>query len=957
MLPLFTSQKPSFLLIDGHSLAFRAYYALAKSKKGPLSTSTGIPTSVCFGFLNSLLQVLEYLKPQAVALAFDRPEPTFRHQTDPRYKATRQATPEDFITDLSNLQEILNAFNLPIVTQVGYEADDVIATIAQQASEAGYQVKILSGDRDLFQLVDEEKAITVLYLENDLIKRTTGGSYKEFTAATVVEKLGVTPTQVVDFKALSGDESDNLRGVRGIGKQTAIKLLTEYDSLEKIYQQIDNVRGSTQQKLKLGIQDAFLCQKLAKLVLDVPLEITLEDLKIKGFDPEIVKPMITRLELKTLVPKIDRLQTVLNGNKKTATEAKQLSLLEPITIKSDLIKPQIIDTLELLTELVNLLKTYTNVEYPVAWDTETTSLDPQEADIVGIGCCWGNKPNEVAYIPIGHTANQPLNKAEVFGILKPILEDAAYPKVFQNTKYDRSCLRFQGITLAGTVFDTMLASYVLNPEQTHNLKDLSLRYLSGINPFSYEELNIGKNQTIADKDIETIATYCGLDCYATFALVQPLKAKLAKQPEIFRLLLEIEQPLEAVLADMEATGISLDVAYLGELSQQLEGELHHIETQAYQLAGEEFNLGSPKQLAEVLFEKLGLDRRKSRQTKTGYSTDHATLEKLQGSHEIIDLILEHRTKAKLKSTYVDALPSLISPKTQRIHTDFNQTVTATGRLSSSNPNLQNIPIRTEFSRQIRRGFLPQPGWLLVSADYSQIELRILAHLSQEPILLEAYKNNEDIHTVTAKMLFEAQTITPEQRRLGKIINFGVIYGMGPQRFAREAGVTQEEGKKFIDKYRQQYSLVFEYLEGCKKQAIAQGYVTTILGRRRYFNFANEFLQNLRGCSPEDIDLNSLKLNNSEAQMLRAAANAPIQGSSADIIKIAMVKLQEILKDYQAKILLQVHDELVLEIPPQEWEALQSQITFTMGNAVTEMVALSVPLVVDIHVGNNWMEAK
>jgi DNA polymerase-1 len=482
---------------------------------------------------------------------------------------------------------------------------------------------------------------------------------------------------------------------------------------------------------------------------------------------------------------------------------------------------------------------------------------------------------------------------------------------------------------------------------------LSLRYLSGIRAKSYKELNIPKGKTVADLDINTVANYCGLDAYATFALVEKFQEQLKQLPELSKLLLEVEQPLEPVLAAMENRGIRIDVNYLASLSQQLEQNLQTIQERVYAEVGERFNLDSPKQLSEILFEKLGLNKKKSRKTKTGYSTDHATLEKLETDSPIVAQILEYRTLAKLKSTYVDALPNLVRKDTSRVHTDFNQTGTTTGRLSSSNPNLQNIPIRTEFSRQIRQAFIPEDNWLLVSADYSQIELRILAHLSQEPVLIEAYRTGQDVHSVTAKLVFEKDTVTPDERRLGKIINFGTIYGMGAQRFARESGISESIGKQFIEKYRQRYARVFAYLENVKKEAIANGFVTTILGRRRYFDFVSDSLRQMRGSNPEEIEIDKLKFSYSDAQLLRAAANSPIQGSSADIIKIAMVKLHQILADYQAKLLLQVHDELVLEIPPEELEQLQPKIQQTMQNAVE----LSVPLVVDIHTGHNWMEAK
>ena len=956
------TETPLFVLIDGHSLAFRAYYALATSRKGPLRTSTGIPTSICFGFLNSLTQVIDSQQPQCVAVAFDRGEPTFRHQADANYKADRKETPEDFIPDLNNLKELLGAFNLPIVTAAGYEADDVLGTLAQKASEAGYRVKILSGDRDLFQLVDPNKQISVLYLSNSALKSASNAGYSEIDPAAVEEKLGIKPNQVVDFKALCGDKSDNIPGVKGIGEKTAVKLLQEYGDLETIYQNLDKIGGAVQKKLEAGKEEAQHSQYLAQIHLDTPVDLVLEDCQLQGFEHETLKLLLEKLELKTFLKKIDQLQEKFGGTMEPETSFPadadhQLTLFAEAPPEASLpsnavaIAPQVIDTADKLTELVELLKSYK--DKPVAWDTETTSLTPRDAQLVGIGCCWGTKPQEIAYIPLNHTHGNQIDQHQVLSALRPILESADYPKAFQNAKFDRVVFWHQGVKLAGVVFDTMLASYVLRPEQSHKLEDLTAHYLSGITSQSYKALNIPKGKTIADLEIQQVAQYCGLDAYATFCLALVLQTQLEQAPELHRLLLEVEQPLEPVLAQMEDTGIRIDTEYLQQLSGQLAQELQALEKQAYEYAGEEFNIGSPKQLGEILFEKLGLDRSKSRKTKTGYSTDHATLEKLQEDHAIVAAVLEYRTLSKLKSTYVDALPALVRPDTGRVHTNFNQSVTTTGRLSSSDPNLQNIPIRTEFSRKIRQAFIPQENWLLVAVDYSQIELRILAHLSQQPVLLEAYRQGDDVHSVTAKLLFDKETVTPQERRLGKIINFGVIYGMGAHRFAREARVSASEGKAFIEKYRSRYAQVFAYLEKMKREAIAQGYVTTILGRRRYFNFASQDLLKWRGSDPNKLNLDRLKINYADAQLLRAAANAPIQGSSADIIKIAMVKLHQILQGYQARLLLQVHDELVFEVPPDEWEELQPKIKSTMENAVD----LSVPFVVDMRVGHNWMDAK
>ncbi len=1040
-MPVSANKTPTFILVDGHSLAFRSYFAFAKSRDGGLRTSTGIPTSVCFGFLKSLLEVMAAIAPEYMAIAFDTATPTFRHEADETYKAGRAETPEDFIPDLQNLQELLGYLNLPAITAPGYEADDVLGTLANKASTSGYDVKILTGDRDLFQLVDTAKKISVLYLSTDELRRSGKGKSQEYGPEQVQEKLGILPQQVIDYKALCGDKSDNIPGVKGIGDKTAIQLLTTYNTLEGIYAAIDELKGATKKKLEEGKAAAYHSQHMATIVQDVPLEVELENCQLKGFDEAALIPMLEKLEFKTFLSKVKQIQQRFGGVEEKAeaisnnqervssnsgTENLPVTVNTndsatenlPITINTndsatenlpialenseDLwfwsytdtqaaqeanklpIKPRIIQNIEQLNELVKLLETRTDKTTPVAWDTETTALEPRDAELVGIGCCWGTREQDLAYIPTGHKTGKNLDKTTVLNTLRPILESENYPKALQNAKFDRLIFRCQGIKLTGVIFDTMLASYVLNPETSHSLSELSRKYL-GIVAKSYKEL-VPKHKTIADISIPEVADYCGMDVYTTFQLVDKLRAELDEQDlrtpteetgfftesaghnEVFssknpvsgppskslhRLLLDVEQPLEPILAEMELRGIRINSAYLQELSQQLEQRLVQLEENTYQAAGRKFNLASPKQLSEILLEKIPEEfQKKSRKTKTGYSTDAAVLDKLQGDHPIVDDLLEHRTLSKLKSTYVDALPQLVRADTGRVHTDFNQTATGTGRLSSSNPNLQNIPIRTEFSRQIRKAFLPESGWLMVSADYSQIELRILAHLSQEPVLIEAYQNNRDVHTVTAQLLFEKEEVTPDERRFGKTINFGVIYGMGAIKFGKSMGKSSADGKKFIERFNQRYSQVFEYLEKVKKEAIALGYVSTILGRRRYLNF--DRLSDLKGTNPEDIHPDRLKsLSRDDAQSLRAAANAPIQGSSADIIKLAMIEVNQVLQNYQARLLLQVHDELIFEVPPQEWEELQPKIKDAMENALP----LSVPLIVDIHAGKNWMETK
>ncbi|BAU41504.1 DNA polymerase I [Leptolyngbya sp. O-77] len=967
---------PTLLLVDGHSLAFRSYYAHAKNRDGGLRTKTGIPTSVSFGFMKALLDTMEQEKPDYVAIAFDPGEPTYRHEADQTYKEGRPDAPEDFLPDLSNLQELLQALKLPVIAVPGYEADDVIGTLSRKAVADGFRVKVLTGDRDLFQLIDDEQ-LTVLYLSTTFGKGTPPP--REFGPQQVKDKMGITPQQVVDYKALCGDASDNIPGVKGIGDKTAVSLLTDFGSLAEIYSHLDDprIKSAVRKKLEEGRDAALHSQYLAQIHLDVPLALRPEDCKLQAFDDADVVPLLEKLEFRSFLNRLQKLHSQFSGDGATqqpsapnAAPALQHSSTPASSEDDDLwffsaedtatfqgyattpVQPQIIDTPDKLSALVNTLQTCTDPAAPVAWDTETTALEPRDAVLVGIGCCWGPGEADVAYIPTGHAQGTNLDVAIVLEALRPILESADYPKALQNAKFDRLVLRCQGIHLAGVVFDTMLASYVLNPEGSHNLTDLGRKYLN-LNAQSYDDL-VPKGKTIADVSIPKVANYCGTDVYSVFHLVPKLRADLAQIPRQTELLETVEQPLEPVLAEMEYTGVRIDQDYLKAFSKALEQDLKRIEEQAYEAAGQTFNLGSPKQLSVLLFDTLGLDKRKSKKRATGYSTDASTLEKLQGDHPVVDLIQEHRTLSKLKSTYVDALPSLVRPDTQRVHTDFNQTITATGRLSSSNPNLQNIPVRTEFSRQIRKAFIPAEGWLLVAADYSQIELRILAHLSSEPILIETYQNNGDVHTVTAQLLFEKEDITPDERRMAKTINFGVIYGMGAQRFARESGFSQAQAKTFIDRFYERYSRVFGYLQQMQQEAIARGYVETILGRRRYFNFGSESLKALRGRSPSEIDVNKIRLRDQyDAQLLRAAANAPIQGSSADIIKLAMIRLHNLLTDRRANLLLQVHDELVFEVHPDEWDDLQPQIRAAMESAVD----LKVPLKVEMHAGQNWMEAK
>ena len=956
---------PLLLLVDGHSLAFRSYYAFNKNGTG-LATRGGIPTSVTYGFLKALLETTSSLGPQGVVITFDTADPTFRHEADPAYKANREEAPEAFHTDVENLQLVLReALNLPVCTAPGFEADDLLGTVANRAAATGWRVRILSGDRDLFQLVDDARDIACLYMGGGPFARQQNGPTL-MDRCNVIDKLGVAPETVVDLKALTGDSSDNIPGVKGVGAKTAIRLLNAHGTLDGIYAALPGIRGALHRKLDADRDSAYRSRMLATIRLDVPLSQE-PRLALDRVDAAALAGHLEQLELRSLRRQLDDFASAFSAGPspgaadgvaaadsadapdRTAGEAAGGAALED---GRPLLRPRVIRTEQELVALVEQLEGLRNPACPVALDTETTALNPFRAALVGIGVCWGEALDALAYIPIGHDSGSQLPLETVLGRLAAWLASAEHPKCLQNAKYDRLILLRHGLSLGGVVIDTLLADYLLDPGGRHSLDEIAQRRF-GFRPTSYSEL-VARNQTIAALDVATAAAYCAMDVHLTHRLAPLLRADLeAAGGGLGRVLTAIEQPLEPVLAEMEATGIRIDVNYLAALSEQLGGQLERLVEQAWEAAGCRFNLASPKQLGQLLFGDLGLDRSKSRRTKTGYSTDATVLEKLSGDHPVVPPILEHRTLSKLKSTYVDALPALVEAETGRVHTDFNQAVTATGRLSSSHPNLQNIPIRTEFSRQIRKAFLPRQGWELISADYSQIELRILTHLSGEPVLVEAYRRGDDVHALTARLLLEKEEITGAERRLGKTINFGVIYGMGAQRFARSTGVSTKEAQGFLTRYRERYPRVFGFLELQERLALSRGYVETVLGRRRLFRFEPQGLGRYLGHDPLGIDLGKARRQGMEAQQLRAAANAPIQGSSADIIKLAMVRLHRRLEGLPARLLLQVHDELVLEVDPAARREVQQLVVETMQDAVQ----LKVPLQVEASHGPNWMEAK
>ncbi len=996
--------KPLLLLVDGHSLAFRSFYAFAKGGEGGLSTKDGVPTSVTYGFLKTLLDNVKGLNAKGVVLAFDTATPTFRHEADANYKAHRETAPEHFFADLANLQQILKEdLDLSLCLAPGYEADDVLGTLALRGASEGWRVRILSGDRDLFQLVDDDRDIAVLYMGGGPYAKNSGPI--EMRREGVIAKLGVPPEDVIDLKALTGDPSDNIPGVKGVGPKTAINLLQAHGNLEGIFADLSQQKGALRTKLETGRDSAFHSRMLARILLDVPLEQP-PRLDLGEVKAEALANSLEKLELFSLRKQVDSFARLFSAqpNQRPSSEAAAPSgptaaptpnqaagarspeagetspaVIGPTPGPSDgpsdgptpdpipKLAPFLVQSPQELESLLQILWQQSDSMAPVALDTETTSLNPFRAELVGVGLAWGSGPAEVAYIPIAHQGAQasdllsdaapperqlPLD--QVLGALAPWLASKAHPKTLQNAKYDRLILMRHGLVLEGVVMDTLLADYLRDAGDKHGLEALAQRNFH-FSPTSYSDL-VAKGANFASVPLDQAAEYCGMDVHLTWRLTPLLRQQLADLgPALLPLLDQVELPLEAVLAGMEATGIRIDVPYLQELGQELGKSLAQLERDAHEAAGGEFNLASPKQLGEVLFDTLKLDRKKSRKTKTGWSTDAAVLEKLEADHSVVPLLLEHRTLSKLRSTYIEALPLLVEAETGRVHTDFNQAVTATGRLSSSNPNLQNIPIRTEFSRRIRKAFLPQEGWQLISADYSQIELRILTHLSGEQVLIEAFNQGDDVHALTARLLLDKDEVSAEERRLGKTINFGVIYGMGAQRFARETGVGQAQAKDFLSRYRQRYARVFAYLEMQERLALSQGYVETILGRRRPFHFDPAGLGRWRGRDPLSIELEVARRAGMEGQQLRAAANAPIQGSSADIIKIAMVRLHQALieADLPARLLLQVHDELVLEADPAVLETVIDLTRTTMEEAVR----LDVPLKVETGVGPNWMETK
>ena len=887
--------KQTLYLIDGSSYIYRAYFAIRN-----LSSPTGFPTNALYGFTKMLLKVVRERQPDHLAVVFDAGRVTFRNDLYPEYKANRQAMPDDLRMQIRPIKEMVAAFCIPCLELEGYEADDIIGTIARDCEDRGLAVVVVTGDKDLMQVVTEH--VTLL----DTMKE------KESGLPDVVERFGVGPDRVVDILALAGDSSDNIPGVPGIGEKTAIKLIQEFGTLDNLLARTDEVKGKNGEKLREFAEQARLSRTLATIDCQAPVGYTFDDFALTPPDHRRLAALFKEYGFTTMLKD-------LPGSASLSTENYRMVLTEH-------------DFARLLAELRGA--------DAFAVDLETTSLNPREAEIVGISFAY--REHEAFYIPVGHRYDgspAQLGLDSVLNSLRPLLTDPARRIIGQNLKYDYQVFRQYGITLAGVWCDTMLASYLLNPgRSSHGLDSLAAEYLDHRMISYHDVTGTGKEQiNFTQVPVEKAAVYSCEDADATF-LLHRLFLPRVEEAGMASLFFEVEGPLAPVIAEMELAGVLLDLPLLAELSAGLGAQLVDLEGRIYALATEPFNINSPKQLGEMLFERLKLPTGKKTKTKTGWSTNVEELERLAEEHEIARLIFQYRSLAKLKSTYTDALPRLVDPRSGRVHTSYNQAVTTTGRLSSSEPNLQNIPIRTEEGRKIRRAFIADKGHLIISADYSQIELRVLAHLSGDPVFCDAFAKDEDIHTRTASEVFGLfpELVTPEMRRQAKTVNFGVIYGQGAFSLAKQLGVATKVAKEFIDNYFLRHWGAREFLDACVRQAEEQGYVTTILGRR--------------------LPIPDIKSNNAAVKAFaqRNAVNYPIQGSAADLIKLAMLRVTERMRKegLKSRLIMQVHDELVFEAPEEERVVMEQLVAHEMEHA-TELKA---PLRVEVNTGRNWSEA-
>jgi len=911
-------------LIDGHALAYRAYFALMASGARFRSLS-GEPTAATFGFTSILLSLMDNEQPEYLAVAFDTGK-TFRSEKFPEYKATREKMPDELRPQIDRIRELVDAFGFPRLEMEGYEADDVLGTIAHKAAERGMGVKIVTGDRDLLQLVT-----------NRIIVNLAGGKQsdaKDYFPEDVVDKMGVRPDQVVDLKALIGDTSDNIPGIKGIGPKTAIPLLEKYQTLDDIYANIESVKGRARKLLEEKKDDAYISQFLAKIVTNLDIDIDLEMARTDNIDLQAVTALFKELQFKTLTARFGKLlgKGVISGGEQLSLFGGESAALQ---ISSEYeIGVHVVDDDQKLAALEKTLKAAKKISF----DTETTSTDAMQADLVGISVAVSE--GDAFYIPVGHAgSNKQLEVQRVIDVLRNPFTDPEVEKVGHNLKYDCLMLRKEGLEVTPLSFDTMLAAWVLEPESRRlGLKKMAEAELGVTMTEISELIGTGKKQITMNRvAIIDAAPYACADAEIPLRLEKLLTERLKKN-DLYEVFKKIEMPLVPVLIAMEYTGIAVDRQYFSDFSKELSGRIGEITSAIYQIVGHPINLNSTQQLSEALFQTLGLTPPdSSNKTKSGhYSTAASVLEAMKDQHEVISLILEYREISKLVSTYLDAIPKQINPNTGRVHTSFNQTGSVTGRLASSDPNLQNIPTRTALGHRVRNGFVAEEGNLLLSVDYSQIELRIVAHMAHDEGMLDAFKARQDIHATTAAAIYDVpiNEVTKDQRRHAKAINFGLIYGMSAFGLTRTTNLTLAEAENFVKAYFTKFPGVKKYLDGIRKQAAEDGYVETLLGRKRYF-------PQLKNPSTPQV----------RSRAEREAINAPIQGTAADILKIAMIQMPEAIADagLKAKMLLQVHDELLLECPETEIEKTVDLVKRVMENAFT----ISIPLETDAAWGKNW----
>ena len=903
-------RQPLLMIMDGHAMVHRSFRAISQ-QRNLTSSATGEDTTGVFGFTNVFLNALANHNPAYCAIAFDTSAPTFRHEQFEDYKAQRPPSPPELRPQFDRVKQLMAAFGVPVFELDGWEADDVIGTLTRQAEEAGVDSVVLTGDRDTFQLISPRVRVDLASSIQDR---------RVYDEAELGERYsGLTAAQQPDFKSLVGDSSDNIPGVPKVGEKRAAALLNDYGSLEGIYENLDAVKPpSVKTALSENRERAFENRKLMTIDRDAPVMLDLEQCRFWRYDRRDVVTLLTELEFFSVVSRVP------NPDGADATESD--SAHEPETA-TDYTVVQSQAQLDSMIAAIEETGSFT-------FDTETTDLDAMRAQLAGLS--FAIAPGRAWYIPVGHREGQQLPLESVLAAVRPLFESPDIAKCAHNANYDMTVLANHGVRFANVDFDTMIAAHLLGRSYNQlGLKDLSLNELGHEMTNIKELIGSGRKQITFDQvDITAAADYAAADADITFRLRDVFEPQLERD-NLRGLMDDTELALLPVLVTMQRHGIKMDSGVLHEMSADLYRQTEQIKSDIYQSVGHEVNLDSPKQLSDLLFAELGLP--KTRRTKTGYSTDANALEGLKGIHPVVDGILEYRQVSKLKSTYVDALPDMVNPHTGRVHTSYNQTGSATGRISSSDPNLQNIPIRTELGRQVRRAFVADgaPDWQLFSADYSQIELRVLAHLSQDSGLLEAFRRGEDIHASTASLMFEVpiNEVDSEMRRIAKVLNFGVIYGLSPHGISQQTGFTREQGREFIDTYFAKYPGISDYLETVKAQARADQYVETALGRRRYLPEINSPNFNTRGGAE------------------RMAINMPIQGTAADIMKLAMVRVQRRLdaEEMQTKMLLQVHDELVFETPREELDALRDLVFDEMPAAMS----LDVTLKVDAKWADNW----